>query len=126
MLPVLLLSATISAHPYRLSVRSLDFRADCQEPAWDLRQQLSFSHSFPAHECLARKCSRSAGMSSFRSRRGGKRRVTPFIRKYSSRRKRPPSTSFSKSRDVEEINRNAVLPLRPFGSPSGSNESNTF
>src|SRR6266568_4820620 len=51
MLPVPLLSVTISAHPYRLSARSLDFRADCQEPAWDLRQQLSFSHSFPAHEC---------------------------------------------------------------------------
>src|ERR1700739_644220 len=53
-------------------------------------------------------------MSCLRSRKAGKRKQAPLIRKYNSRRKRPASISCSRSRDVVEIRRaNGLdLPLR--------------
>src|SRR5712664_511078 len=53
-------------------------------------------------------------MSCLRSRKAGKRKQTPLIRKYNSRRKRPASISCSRSRDVVEISRADGLdrPLR--------------
>jgi len=149
---VRLFSATIRASFRWPPAQWTDLRADRRELVPDSHSKDLFLQSFLAHECSRAsrrqpkvhgpRCSVPEAFSSIHLNASGKnipvatgclpfalaaagnRKITPLIRKYSSRAKAASLDFFSRLRDVEKINRGAGFPGLPFGSPSGNNESN--